>query len=145
MFVPDLAVHTATKILAVNLILQLVVYKQLLFGKAVYYSYCVSFSDVLVDQVFDQLLAAAAAGVGFALCEHVGFQVGEADFSGFNLCSDTAVPRAVAIGDDFGQAAFFDASSRRFWLHEQMCPYRRCGHRRGQSARSFPDGLSRRS
>ena len=66
------------------------------------------FLDVFVDQVFDQFLAATAAGVWFALVEHVGFQVGEVDFSGFDLCSDAAVPTAVAVVNDFGQAAFFD-------------------------------------
>jgi hypothetical protein len=57
----------------------------------------------LIDGIFEIFLTAARVRVHFALLQHVGFQVLETCVAGFNLRTDAAVPRSIALFDEVGQ------------------------------------------
>lgn len=61
--------------------------------------------DVLIDHVLEVLLAAALVCVDVALLEHVSFQFREADFTGFDLGTDSGIPSRVAVLHEIGQFA----------------------------------------
>ena len=62
-------------------------------------------SNITIKHILQVLLAAAGVGSGFAFLEHVSLELFEAGFAGFHFRADAAVPRAVALLDELGEAA----------------------------------------
>src|SRR5438309_1577842 len=61
--------------------------------------------DEFVDQVLEEFLAAARVGLDVSLLQHIVFEFLEAGLAFLDFFANAGMPGAVALSDEFGQAA----------------------------------------